>query len=110
MQTDALTLPQLGGELFLTEVGIETCLIFYDGIDLPCFATFPLLDAERPSGIRLAEPPARGNHVELATRPPGGRRVRAPPARATATRCQNAGSVRLGRAAHPGHRRRLVGA
>jgi S-methylmethionine-dependent homocysteine/selenocysteine methylase len=39
-------LPQLGGDLFLTEVGLETCLIFYDGIDLPCFATFPLLDDE----------------------------------------------------------------
>src|SRR5215469_6887476 len=39
-------LPQLGGELFLTEVGLETSLIFYDGIDLPCFATFPLLETE----------------------------------------------------------------
>jgi homocysteine S-methyltransferase len=44
MHTYRRSLPQLGGELFLTEVGLETSLIFYDGIDLPCFATFPLLE------------------------------------------------------------------
>ena len=27
-------------------MGLETSLIFYDGIDLPCFATFPLLESE----------------------------------------------------------------
>ena len=46
MQSYRSALPQLGGDLFLTEVGIETSLIFYDGIDLPCFATFPLLETE----------------------------------------------------------------
>ena len=39
-------LPQLGGQLFLTDAGLETSLIFYDGIALPCFAAFPLLDSE----------------------------------------------------------------
>ncbi len=46
MQSYRSALPQLGGDLFLTEVGLETSLIFYDGIELPYFATFPLLDTE----------------------------------------------------------------
>jgi S-methylmethionine-dependent homocysteine/selenocysteine methylase len=37
-------LPQLNGdELFVTDGGLETELVFHDGIDLPCFAAFPLL-------------------------------------------------------------------
>jgi S-methylmethionine-dependent homocysteine/selenocysteine methylase len=39
-------LPQLDGtgNLFLTDGGIETTLIFHDGLDLPCFAAFHLLN------------------------------------------------------------------
>jgi methionine synthase I (cobalamin-dependent) len=33
-------LPQLSGGLFLTDGGIETTLIFHDGLDLPHFAAF----------------------------------------------------------------------
>lgn len=36
-------LPQLDGKLFLTDGGMETTLIFHDGIDLPFFAAFDLL-------------------------------------------------------------------
>jgi len=36
-------LPQLGGEFFLTDGGIETTLIFQDGLELPDFAAFDLL-------------------------------------------------------------------
>ena len=36
-------LPQLNGELFLTDGGIETTLIFHEGFDLPYFAAFDLL-------------------------------------------------------------------
>ena len=36
-------LPQLNGGLFVTDGGIETCLIFHDGLDLPHFAAFHLL-------------------------------------------------------------------
>ena len=36
-------LPQLDGDLFLTDGGIETVLIFHEGIDLPEFAAFDLL-------------------------------------------------------------------
>lgn len=39
-------LPQLRGEWFLTDGGIETTLLFHEGIDLPEFASFPLLDNE----------------------------------------------------------------
>src|SRR3954470_23093940 len=37
-------LPQLEGGLFLTDGGIETVLIFHEGLDLPAFAAFTLLD------------------------------------------------------------------
>ena len=38
-------LPQLtGNALFVTDGGLETELVFHDGIDLPAFAAFPLLD------------------------------------------------------------------
>lgn len=39
-------LPQLDGDLFLTDAGIETTLIFQDGLDLPHFAAFHLLRDE----------------------------------------------------------------
>jgi homocysteine S-methyltransferase len=37
-------LPQLAGGTFITDGGMETTLIFDDGIDLPDFASFVLLD------------------------------------------------------------------
>jgi len=39
-------LPQLNGDWFLTDGGIETTLVFHKGIDLPEFASFPLLGDE----------------------------------------------------------------
>jgi S-methylmethionine-dependent homocysteine/selenocysteine methylase len=36
-------LPQLSGDLFLTDGGLETTLIFHRGIDLPYFGAFDLL-------------------------------------------------------------------
>lgn len=36
-------LPQLSGRRMLTDSGLETTLIFHDGIDLPLFASFALL-------------------------------------------------------------------
>ena len=40
-------LPQLNGGLFLTDGGIETTLIFHDGLSLPYFAAFDLLKDEK---------------------------------------------------------------
>lgn len=40
-------LPQLEGKLFLTDGGIETTLIFEDGLDLPHFAAFDLLKEKK---------------------------------------------------------------
>jgi S-methylmethionine-dependent homocysteine/selenocysteine methylase len=40
------SLPQLEGDLFLTDGGIETSLIFHQGLDLPEFAAFVLLDGD----------------------------------------------------------------
>src|ERR1700722_1579457 len=37
-------LPQLAGDLFLTDGGLETDLIFHEGFDMPLFASFPLLE------------------------------------------------------------------
>jgi S-methylmethionine-dependent homocysteine/selenocysteine methylase len=46
-------LPQLDGRLFLTDGGIETTLIFHDGLDLPAFAAFDLLkDDEGTEALR----------------------------------------------------------
>ena len=36
-------LPQFKGGIFLTDGGIETTLIFHDGLELPYFAAFHLL-------------------------------------------------------------------
>lgn len=44
MSTYRNDLPQLGGELFLTDGGLETTLVFHDGIDLPMFASLTMLD------------------------------------------------------------------
>ena len=40
-------LPQLQGGFFLSDGGLETSLVFHDGIDLPHFAAFPLLRTEQ---------------------------------------------------------------
>lgn len=45
--TDA-SLPQLDHRLFVTDSGLETTLIFHDGMALPEFAAFPLVDT--PAG------------------------------------------------------------
>lgn len=46
-------LPQLSGEMFITDGGMETTLIFDDGIDLPDFASFVLLnDADGIEALR----------------------------------------------------------
>ncbi len=46
-------LPQLGGDLFLADGGIETTLIFLEGHELPHFAAFDLL--RRPGGRTALE-------------------------------------------------------
>ncbi len=56
-------LPQVDGELFLTDGGIETTLIFHQGIDLPLFAAFGLLtDEEGTDALRRYYEP----YLELA--------------------------------------------
>jgi homocysteine S-methyltransferase len=42
-----MALPQLSGELYVTDGGLETDLIFNRGVDLPEFAAFVLLDDKR---------------------------------------------------------------
>lgn len=48
-----MTLPKTSGPLFLTDGGLETTLIFQDGVDLPHFAAFVLL--RTPEGRRRLE-------------------------------------------------------
>lgn len=45
------SLPQLTGDLFLGDGGLETILIFQQGFDLPCFASFPLLEQARGQAV-----------------------------------------------------------
>lgn len=47
MTTFRKALPQLGEQIFLTDGGCETTLIFHEGIELPYFACFPLLESEQ---------------------------------------------------------------
>jgi homocysteine S-methyltransferase len=42
--TSRATLPQLEADAFLTDAGLETSLIYDDGLELPDFAAFGLLD------------------------------------------------------------------
>jgi S-methylmethionine-dependent homocysteine/selenocysteine methylase len=46
------------GSLWLTDAGAETALIFHQGVDLPGFATFPLLESEsgRAALLEYIEP------------------------------------------------------
>src|SRR5215212_11293943 len=56
-------LPQLAGEVFLTDGGIETTLIFHQGLDLPLFSAFHLLkDEEGTDALRRYYEP----YLELA--------------------------------------------
>ena len=56
-------LPQLDGGLFMTDGGIETTLIFHDGLDLPDFAAFHLL--RDPAG-RAALDRYHRRHADIA--------------------------------------------
>jgi homocysteine S-methyltransferase len=47
-------LPQLGGGLFLTDGGIETTLIFHEGLALPHFAAFDLLKSAQGTATLYA--------------------------------------------------------
>ena len=58
-------LPQLGGKLFLADGGIETTLIFLEGIELPDFAAFTLL--KTPEGTAALKK-YFGTYAELAKR------------------------------------------
>lgn len=44
MSMHRYALPQIGSNIFLTDVGLETMLVFHDGMALPAFAAFTLLD------------------------------------------------------------------
>jgi S-methylmethionine-dependent homocysteine/selenocysteine methylase len=56
-------LPQLNGEIFLTDGGLETTLIFHRGFELPHFAAFDLLkNGEGREGLREYFQP----YVEIA--------------------------------------------
>ncbi len=46
-------LPQLGSRMFLTDGGMETTLIFLQGIELPEFSAITLMD--KPEGLQIAK-------------------------------------------------------
>src|SRR5262249_5306591 len=69
-------LPQLGDDLFLTDGGLETTLIFHEGLSLPCFAAFDLLRDEAGTAVlrryferyaRIAREQERGWVLETPT-------------------------------------------
>ncbi|MFM0626875.1 homocysteine S-methyltransferase family protein [Paraburkholderia xenovorans] len=79
-------LPQLDDALFMTDGGIETTLIFHNGIELPCFAAFDLLKAA--AGTARLEAYFR-RYASLASRENIGLVLEAPTWRANADwRCK----------------------
>ncbi|HEV2563872.1 MAG TPA: homocysteine S-methyltransferase, partial [Microvirga sp.] len=46
MTSSRFAFPPTDDAIFLTDGGLETTLVFLDGVDLPCFAAFPLLRSE----------------------------------------------------------------
>ncbi len=58
-------LPQLGGDMFLTDSGLETTLIFIDGFELPEFAAWTLLDTD--AGVEHLNAYFE-THIEIARR------------------------------------------
>src|SRR5262245_49965557 len=58
-------LPQLGGDLFLTDGGIETTLIFLEGLTLPDFAAFDLF--KTPEGVEALRKYFR-SYADIASR------------------------------------------
>jgi homocysteine S-methyltransferase len=73
-------LPQLDDELFLTDGGMETWLIYEAGLELPQFASFPLLDnAEGIAALRGYFAP----YIELARERQAGLVLDAPTWRAS---------------------------
>src|SRR5689334_11293079 len=46
MNVTTALLPQLAGGLFLSDGGLETTLVYLEGVELPHFAAFILLDDE----------------------------------------------------------------
>ena len=47
MEKNTTTLPHQSDDLFLTDGGLETTLVFHEGFDLPCFAAFDLFKEEK---------------------------------------------------------------
>ncbi|HEY1020985.1 MAG TPA: homocysteine S-methyltransferase family protein, partial [Flavisolibacter sp.] len=47
MENSTAVLPNVTGDLFLTDGGLETTLVFLEGYELPCFAAFDLLKNEK---------------------------------------------------------------
>ena len=69
-------LPQLGDKLFLADGGMETTLIFLDGIELPHFASIVLMRTEEGRAalrryyapyVELAKREGRGIVLDTAT-------------------------------------------
>jgi S-methylmethionine-dependent homocysteine/selenocysteine methylase len=58
-------LPQSSGRPVVTDGGLETDLIYHHGADLPDFAAFPLVDAERGRELLLRY---YGEYVDIAKR------------------------------------------
>lgn len=58
-------LPQLAGQPLLTDGGIETVLIFQEGLDLPCFASFPVLESQSGRAVLTRY---LDRHLEVASR------------------------------------------
>jgi len=90
--------PRLDGGRFLSDGGIETVLVFHDGIDLPEFAAFPLLATEEGTEtLRAYHLPYLAIAAEAGpascSRARRGARARAGPSASAATAPRSTGST-----------------
>ena len=64
------SLPQLSSRMFLTDGGMETTLIFREGVTLPNFAAFDLLKTDEGTAmLRAVLPHLRRDREALRNRP-----------------------------------------
>ena len=49
-----MRLPQMSGSPVITDGGLETDLIYHHGVDLPDFASFPLVEDEKGAALLRA--------------------------------------------------------
>ena len=76
-----MNLPQMSGSPVVTDGGLETDLIYHHGVDLPDFASFPLVEDEKGAALLRAY---YDGYVDIARRAGAAVQLETPTWRASA--------------------------